>query len=158
MRLYARTRIVDRSNPPFNLVISNVPGPRTPLYAAGARLEHFYPVLALVDGQGLNMTVQSYCDNLDFGFLACRELVPDVWDMVGYLHDALDELKEAAGVESNATSTPTAAKPAKAKPAKAAKAKPAKAATAGTSARKKAAKAATAGTSARKKAAVRRAG
>jgi diacylglycerol O-acyltransferase / wax synthase len=100
MRLYARTRIVDRANPPFNLVISNVPGPRHPLYAAGARLEHFYPVSALVDGQGLNMTVQSYCDNLDFGFLACRELVPDVWDMVGYLHDALDELKDLAGLQS----------------------------------------------------------
>jgi WS/DGAT/MGAT family acyltransferase len=98
MRLYARTRIADRANPPFNLVISNVPGPRTPLYAAGARLEHFYPVSALVDGQGLNMTVQSYCDNLDFGFLACRDLVPDVWDMVGYLQDALDELKDVAGL------------------------------------------------------------
>ena len=92
MRLYSRTRIADRMNPPFNLVISNVPGPNHPLYAAGARLEHFYPVSALVDGQGLNMTVQSYAGNLDFGFLACRELVPDVWDMVGYLHDSLEEL------------------------------------------------------------------
>jgi WS/DGAT/MGAT family acyltransferase len=93
-RLYSRTRIADRMNPPFNLVISNVPGPQVPLYSAGARLEHFYPVSALVDGQGLNMTVQSYCGNLDFGFLACRELVPDVWDLVGHLHDTMRELLE----------------------------------------------------------------
>jgi hypothetical protein len=79
-------------NPPFNLVISNVPGPQVPLYSAGARLEHFYPVSTLVDGQGLNMTVQSYLGNLDFGFLACRELVPDVWDMTRYLEDAMAEL------------------------------------------------------------------
>jgi diacylglycerol O-acyltransferase / wax synthase len=94
-RLYSRTRIADRLNPPFNLVISNVPGPRQPLYSAGARLEHFYPVSALVDGQGLNMTVQSYLGNLDFGFLACRELVPDVWDLCDYLRDATQELLEA---------------------------------------------------------------
>jgi diacylglycerol O-acyltransferase len=40
------------------------------------------------------MTVQSYDGNLDFGFIACRELVPDVWDMCGYLHDAMRELLE----------------------------------------------------------------
>jgi diacylglycerol O-acyltransferase / wax synthase len=95
MRLYSRTHIADRMNPPFNLVISNVPGPSTPLYAAGARLEHFYPVSALTDGQGLNMTVQSYSGNLDFGFLACRDLVPDVWEMTGYLHQSLQELLDA---------------------------------------------------------------
>jgi diacylglycerol O-acyltransferase len=94
MRLWFRTQLGDRFNPPFNLIISNVPGPNYPLYAAGARLEHFYPVSAVADGQGLNMTVQSYNGNLDFGFIACRELVPDVWDMCGYLHDAMHELLE----------------------------------------------------------------
>ena len=75
-------------NPPFNLIISNVPGPNVPLYSAGAKLLHFYPVSAVVDGQGLNMTVQSYNGSLDFGFISCRELVPDLWDMTGYLEDA----------------------------------------------------------------------
>ena len=83
MRMYSRLRIADRMNPPFNLIISNVPGPAYPLYSAGARLEHFYPVSAIADGQGLNMTVQSYNGNLDFGFIGCWELVPDVWSLVG---------------------------------------------------------------------------
>ena len=92
MRMYSRLRIADRMNPPFNLIISNVPGPAYPLYSAGARLEHFYPVSAIADGQGLNMTVQSYDGNLDFGFIACRELVPDVWDLTDYLHESMQEL------------------------------------------------------------------
>lgn len=92
MRMYSRLRIADRMNPPFNLIISNVPGPNYPLYSAGAELQHFYPVSALADGQGLNMTVQSYNGNLDFGFIACRELVPDLWLMMDLLHESLQEL------------------------------------------------------------------
>jgi WS/DGAT/MGAT family acyltransferase len=92
MRMYSRLRIADRMNPPFNLVISNVPGPPIPLYSAGAQLEHFYPVSTLVDGQGLNMTVQSYNGNLDFGFVSDRDLVPDLWVMVDLLHEAMAEL------------------------------------------------------------------
>jgi diacylglycerol O-acyltransferase len=92
MRMYSRLRIADRMHPPFNLVISNVPGPPYPLYFAGARLEHFYPVSTVIDGQGLNMTVQSYCGNLDFGFIACRELVPDIWTLTDYLHESMQEL------------------------------------------------------------------
>jgi WS/DGAT/MGAT family acyltransferase len=95
MRMYSRTRIADRMNPPFNLIISNVPGPNYPLYSAGAQLLHFYPVSAVSDGQGLNMTVQSYNGSLDFGFISCRELVPDLWDMTGYLEDAMQELLDA---------------------------------------------------------------
>jgi diacylglycerol O-acyltransferase len=96
MRMYSRLRIADRMNPPFNLVISNVPGPPMPLYSAGARLEHFYPVSTLIDGQGLNMTVQSYNGNLDFGFVSDRDLVPDLWVMVDLLHEAMAELLAAA--------------------------------------------------------------
>ena len=92
MRMASRLRIADRMNPPFNLVISNVPGPNAPLYMAGAKLLHFYPVSALADGQGLNMTVQSYNGNLDFGFIACRELVPDVWLLTELLQAAMKEL------------------------------------------------------------------
>ena len=70
---------MDRMNPPFNVVISNVPGPRQPLYCGGARMLTYYPVSAVAEGQGLNITVQSYRDHLDFGLIACRELVPDLW-------------------------------------------------------------------------------
>ena len=66
MRLSARLRLGSRLSP-GNLVISNVPGPRKPLYAAGARLLHYYPVSVITEGQGLNITVQSYLDELDFG-------------------------------------------------------------------------------------------
>ena len=106
MRMASRLRIADRMNPPFNLVISNVPGPSEPLYMAGARLQHFYPVSALADGQGLNMTVQSYNGNLDFGFIACRELVPDVWLLTELLHEAMQELLAAATQPATPPATP----------------------------------------------------
>ena len=78
---------------PFNLFISNVPGPQRPLYIAGARVEGIYPVSAVTDMTGgLNITLFSYDGHLDFGFIACREMVPDVWNLVGYLEDALAEL------------------------------------------------------------------
>jgi WS/DGAT/MGAT family acyltransferase len=96
MRMASRMKIADRMNPPFNIVISNVPGPNAPLYMAGAELQHFYPVSTIADGQGLNMTVQSYNGNLDFGFVACRELVPDVWMLTDLLQDSMNELLVAA--------------------------------------------------------------
>jgi len=92
------TRLSGRYGTAANLVISNVPGPRQPLYAAGARLLHYYPVSTVVDGQGLNVTVQSYVDTLDFGLVSCRELVPDLWDMVEAMVDEVDVLAEACGV------------------------------------------------------------
>jgi diacylglycerol O-acyltransferase / wax synthase len=98
MRLGSRLRIADRLNPPINLIISNVPGPRTPLYLAGAKLTHFYPVSTVVDGQGLNMTVQSYLDTLDFGLVSCRELVPDLWHLVDLCVNEVEVLKRECGL------------------------------------------------------------
>ena len=93
------TRLSTRFALPVNVVISNVPGPRVPLYTAGAELLHYYPVSTIVDGQGLNITVQSYLDTLDFGLVACRELVPDLWDVVDAIVADLEELAKLAGVE-----------------------------------------------------------
>ncbi|HEX7463013.1 MAG TPA: wax ester/triacylglycerol synthase family O-acyltransferase, partial [Dermatophilaceae bacterium] len=90
-RLSARLRLLERVSP-FNLIVSNVPGPRVPLYLAGAELLAYYPVSAVVDGQGLNITVMSYRDTLFFGLIACRDLVPDLDVMAGYLRDELDAL------------------------------------------------------------------
>jgi diacylglycerol O-acyltransferase len=95
------TRLVTRmgrQNPAFNLVISNVPGPRQPLYMAGARLMHYFPVSTILDGQGLNITVQSYLDTLDFGLVGCRELIPDLWDLLDDIITDLDGMAKAAGV------------------------------------------------------------
>lgn len=100
-QLAARIRVADRTNPPANLVVSNVPGPRAPLtMSSGATLKHYYPVSTVVDGQGLNITVQSYCDTLDFGLVACRELVPDLWDLLDLILEEIDVLAEAVGVSA----------------------------------------------------------
>ncbi len=93
------TRLSGRFGTPVNLVISNVPGPREPLYTAGARLLHYYPVSTIVDGQGLNITVQSYLNTLDFGLVSCRELVPDLWEMLDDIVDDVVALGKAAGVD-----------------------------------------------------------
>ena len=96
-RLAARVHAADHVRAPVNLVISNVPGPREPLYLAGATLEHYYPVSIVTEGQGLNVTVQSYRNAMDFGLLACRDLVPDLWDLLDLIMEELDVLFEAIG-------------------------------------------------------------
>jgi diacylglycerol O-acyltransferase len=93
-RVAARLRLVEWLSP-FNLIISNVPGPNLPLYYAGARLLSYYPLSAIADGQGLNITVMSYEDGMHFGLIADRELVPDLDRLAGYLVDELDDLKKS---------------------------------------------------------------
>jgi WS/DGAT/MGAT family acyltransferase len=80
-------------NPVFNVVISNVPGSPMPLYCAGARLLANYPVSAVTDGMGLNITVMSYEDRVDFAVVADREQVPDAWPLMDAVEDALKELQ-----------------------------------------------------------------
>jgi len=79
--------------PVWNLVISNVPGPQFPLYMAGARLEANYPISVITDGMGLNITVMSYDGHLDFGIVADREQMRDVWKLIDWLQESLAELK-----------------------------------------------------------------
>jgi diacylglycerol O-acyltransferase len=82
--------------PPFNLCVSNVPGPNVPVYLCGAKLLAHYPVSVITDGQGLNITVIGYLGQLHFGLLSCRELVPDLDNLAGYLADELKLLVKAA--------------------------------------------------------------
>jgi diacylglycerol O-acyltransferase / wax synthase len=95
--LAARTTVdvLSRTRPPVNLVISNVPGPREPLYLAGAELERTFPVSVIVDGVGLNMTVLSYRDHIDVGIVADRDQMDDVWSLLDGMRRALDELESA---------------------------------------------------------------
>ena len=95
----SQLRIGDRTSPPVNVVISNVPGPRQPLYMGGAQMKHFYPVSTIAEGVGLNVTVQSYLDTLDFGLVADRELVPDLDDLLDLHLAEIDTLFDAAGLE-----------------------------------------------------------
>jgi len=97
MRLQSRLRLADRMNLPMNVVISNVPGPRHALYFAGAKMTNYIPVSMIADDMGLNITVHSYLDRLEFGLIADRELVPDLWDLVDLHIDEIAVLFEATG-------------------------------------------------------------
>src|SRR5262249_36539227 len=94
--------------PIWNLVVSNVPGPQIPLYMAGARLVANYPVWVITDGMGLNITVMSYDGHLDFGIVADREQMRDVWKLIGWLRESLHELlpEHAPTVEAEQPASP----------------------------------------------------
>ncbi|SDX08565.1 acyltransferase, WS/DGAT/MGAT [Amycolatopsis xylanica] len=97
----AAMRYLAATSPVVNLVVSNVPGAQFPLYQAGARLLGHYPVSAITDASGgLNITVMSYNGNLDFGLVACRELMPDLWNLIDYLHEAMEELTKLAAAQN----------------------------------------------------------
>jgi WS/DGAT/MGAT family acyltransferase len=98
-RVARSVRFGDRAKLPVNLIISNVPGPRQPLYVAGAQLQHYYPVSAIGEGMGLNVTVHSYLDTLDFGLVSCRELVPDLERLVDLHIDEVQVLLDALQLE-----------------------------------------------------------
>jgi WS/DGAT/MGAT family acyltransferase len=82
-----------RVPPIYNVIISNVPGPRSKLYFMGAEMEAYYPISALAHGQALNITVLSYAGGLYFGFTACHDRVPKVQRLAVYMGEALDELE-----------------------------------------------------------------
>jgi WS/DGAT/MGAT family acyltransferase len=91
-RLVTNLRVFDHVAPPFNLVVSNVPGPDVPLYLAGARMTSLHPIGPIMEGVGVNVTVFSYLDSVHVGIQACWDLVPDV-DVLGRtMEEALAEL------------------------------------------------------------------
>jgi diacylglycerol O-acyltransferase len=95
-RANAQLRLLERIAP-FNLFVSNVPGPSIPLFVGGAEVIASYPVSAITDGQGLNITVVSYLGGMHFGLVADRDLVPDLDDLAAYLEDELEELARRTG-------------------------------------------------------------
>jgi diacylglycerol O-acyltransferase len=80
----------------FNVVVSNVPGPRKTLYFNGARMDGTYPLSIVLDGQALNITLTSYVDNMEIGLTACRRTLPHMQKLLQYLEDALVELETLA--------------------------------------------------------------
>jgi diacylglycerol O-acyltransferase / wax synthase len=95
-RLYENFSIQDYVYPPYNLIISNVPGPQQPLYLAGARVLANYPVSIPYHGLAFNITVMSYIDSLDFGLTAHRTTVPDIDALMDMIVEALATLKQRA--------------------------------------------------------------
>ena len=81
-------------NQPANVMISNVPGPSTPLYLGGARQNAQFPVSGVLDGIGINITVMSYQDSLEVGIVVDREMVDDAWPILDALRAGLAELTD----------------------------------------------------------------
>jgi len=81
--------------PPFNLVISNVPGPTEPLYWNGARLQGMYPLSIPLDGQAMNITLTSYAGEAQFGIVGCRRSAPRLQRLLGHLEESLQGLEAA---------------------------------------------------------------
>ena len=96
-RIGARVR-VESAPPPFNIVISNVPGAREPMYWNGARLDGNYPLSIALDGQALNITLTNNADNLDFGLVGCRRSIPHLQRLLIHLEDSLADLEKAVGI------------------------------------------------------------
>lgn len=90
-RIITNPRVANTGRTVANVTISNVPGPRDLLSLGPAPVRHYIPVSTIVDGQGLNITVQSYRDTLDIGLVACRELTPDLDHLADlHLHEFAD--------------------------------------------------------------------
>jgi len=94
--LYGRSGLADVLPMAANVCISNVPGPPVPLYGAGAKVAALYPVSIPTHGCALNLTVQSYLGNLDFGLTGDRKALPDIGVLADYLLESYAELKAAA--------------------------------------------------------------
>lgn len=84
--------------PPFNLIISNVPGPRSVQYLNGARMVGSYPLSIPINGMALNITCNSYVEDMCFGLTGCRRSVPSLQRLLGHLDEEVTALERAAGV------------------------------------------------------------
>jgi len=117
-------RLLQGTSPAWcNVVISNVPGPRKPMYCASAPARHYFPLSIPFHGAALNITVQSYVDLLEFGLTACRKAVPDVQLIADYVSEdfaamrrAYQALIEPDAIEIFELAAPEAAAPKRTKP------------------------------------------
>jgi WS/DGAT/MGAT family acyltransferase len=96
----ASTGLISRMPTVMNTLISNVQGPPFPLYTCGAKVTGIFSTSVIVEGMGLNITLFSYMDRVDFGLHVDPELVTDVWSIADGFRDALAELMEAGELGS----------------------------------------------------------
>lgn len=119
--LASRFKLSERIKPLLNTVVTNVPGPRVPLYSSGAKLVGVYGLMCLVDGMRLGHIVQSYNGDVTLSFTACRDAMPDP-DFYGEcLRKSFDDHIEAlaAIIDAPKTNKPKIKKPRVKKPVKA---------------------------------------
>ena len=93
-----RTNLMTRMPMRINTVVSNVPGPPVPLYMCGGKVVGVFPSSVILEGMGLNVTVFSYLDRVDFGILVDPDLVPDIWVLANEVKGAITDLMEASGL------------------------------------------------------------
>jgi diacylglycerol O-acyltransferase / wax synthase len=93
--LYGRSGLSDILPPTANVIISNVPGPPIPLFVAGTQMLHLWPVSIPTHGMSLNITVQGYQDQLEFGLIAGANIFPDVQGLADMFAGELDALEAA---------------------------------------------------------------
>ena len=110
-RLWGHARASNYLGPFFNIVISNVPGPRQTLYCAGAPATHSFPVSVPYHGCALNITAQSYLDQLDFGLIACSRTVPQAQRIADFIVEDFAAMRSELS-RLHATETISVAKPA----------------------------------------------
>jgi diacylglycerol O-acyltransferase / wax synthase len=109
LRALYRSELMSRSPLRINTLVSNVPGPPLDLYACGAKVTGIFPSSVILEGMGLNVTVMSYADRLDFGVHVDPDLVPDVWVIAGAIPGSMADLMEASGLgEPTAVADPFA--------------------------------------------------
>lgn len=89
-------RVALTSDVPVNVVITNVPGPQFPMFAAGAEMVETYPVPPLVPGHALSIGVTSYDGSVSYGITADRDALPDIEVLEQCLTESLDELLDSA--------------------------------------------------------------
>jgi diacylglycerol O-acyltransferase / wax synthase len=119
-RLYTRLGVANATAPVFNVVATNVPGSRVPLYFAGAKMVKMYGLGPIFDSMGLINTIYSYVDEIAISFTCDRDMMPDPDAYAAALRQSFDELLAAAKAGPVPAAKPKVAAAAPAKP----KAKP----------------------------------
>ena len=92
---------------PFNLVVTNIPGPRTPLYLLGRKLVELYPQAPLAAGQGVSIAALSYDGRLGFGLLGDHDRIPDLDVLARGVESAMDELCDAGALDTIVPAEPS---------------------------------------------------
>jgi len=102
-RTSARLSLANRMRPVFNTTVTNMPGPRHPLYMAGAKLIAMYGAGMIGDGMGLIHPVMSYCGDITISFTSCREMLPDPAHYAECLRESFASLAEATSSKAGVT-------------------------------------------------------